>query len=90
MNSKSHIRLWLYILIGTLPAIVDWLTLTFDMSPRGLAILTTKTVLAACITARAYLDTGGKPSDQNDTEKPKPPVVDVHAVVTPKPEPAHE
>lgn len=60
MNQYSHIRLWLYIVIGTLPAMVEWLTLTFDTSTRGILILVAKTVLSAAITARAYIDTGGR------------------------------
>jgi hypothetical protein len=63
MNDKSHARLWLYIVIGTLPAIVEWLTLTYDVSPRGLSILAAKTLLSAAVTARAYIDSGGKPSE---------------------------
>lgn len=69
MNAKSHLRLWLYIAIGTLPAIIEWLTLTFDTSARGLGILFSKAVLSACITARAYIDSGGKPVEA-DQQKP--------------------
>ena len=72
LNQKSGVRLFLYIVIGTLPAIVEWLTLTFDTSARGILILLTKTILTAAITWRAYIDSGGNPQEpppDNTTEK---------------------
>jgi hypothetical protein len=45
---------------------VEWLTLTFDTSPRGILILIFKTLLTTAITWRAYIDSGGNP------EAPKP------------------
>jgi hypothetical protein len=56
---KSHLRLWLYIAANTLPTITEWITNTFDLTPRGLLILTCKTLLTMVITTRAYLDSGG-------------------------------
>lgn len=61
IDKKSGIRLFLYIAINTIPAIVKWLTLTFDTSPRGILILLFETVLTALTTWRAYMDSGGLP-----------------------------
>lgn len=76
MNPKaqvSHVRLWLYIGASCIPAIIDWLTLQFDTSLRGLLILGSKTLLTFCITTRAYLD--GKTTDKvvEETIKTKSP-----------------
>lgn len=70
----SHLRLWLYISIGTLPAVIEWLTLTFDTSIRGILILVTKSVLTAAITAKAYVDPGTLDKDEKkDEPDPTPP-----------------
>lgn len=45
-----------------LPAVMEWLTLSFDTSPRGLSMLAVKTLITMCITTRAYLD--GKTTDK--------------------------
>lgn len=55
MNSP-HVRLWLYIVIGVMPNITQWLVLTYDTSLRGLLIVGSMTLTQAAITARAYLD----------------------------------
>jgi len=69
MTGAAKQRLFLYILIGTLPEIINWLTLTFDMSPRGIAILAAKVTLTAAINWRAFIDGAGKTP---------PPVADVY------------
>lgn len=61
MSKAAKVRLTLYILIGALPELIGWLTLTFDWSPRGVAIITAKLLLAACINWRAFIDGNGKP-----------------------------
>ena len=61
MTNKAIERLTLYILIGTLPELSTWLTLTFDWTPRGIAILTCKILLASAINYRAFIDSNGKP-----------------------------
>jgi len=68
MTGAAKQRLFLYILIGTLPEIVNWLTLTFDLSPRGIAIIAAKVTLAGAINWRAFIDGAGKAP---------PPVIDV-------------
>lgn len=77
MSSLSHLRLWLYIAIGTLPGAIEWIVLTWDVSPRGLFILLFKSLLGACITMRAYIDTGKPP------EEPK----SIPVLVLPQPPP---
>ena len=71
LGNKCGTRLFLYVSIGTLPAIVEWLTLTFDTSPRGILILLFKTLLTTAITWRAYIDSGGNPTPPKP-EDPKP------------------
>lgn len=77
MTSDAKERLALYILIGTLPELVNWLTLTFDWTPRGVAIVTCKVLLAACINWRAFIDGAGKPV------KPDEPPAKVEVTNTP-------
>lgn len=60
MTAAARQRLVLYIIIGTMPEVVNWLTLTFDWSPRGVAILASKLILAAAINWRAFIDGAGK------------------------------
>jgi hypothetical protein len=91
IDKKSGIRLFLYIAINTIPAIVKWLTLTFDTSPRGLAILAFETLLTALTTWRAYMDSGGLPPKTLPAEPaippatpdagPKPPGAAIGAVI---------
>lgn len=64
MTRAGAWRLILYILIGSLPELINWLTLTFDLSPRGIAILIAKLTLAACITWRAFIDANGKQEEE--------------------------
>lgn len=64
MNSSSqfsHSRLWLYIGANTLPAVLQWLTLNYDTSPRGLMMLGCSWLITFCVTTRAYMD--GKTTD---------------------------
>lgn len=69
MTGPAKQRLFLYILIGTLPEIINWLTLTFDTSPRGIAILAATVTLTAAITWRSYIDgTGKTPSPVADVD----------------------
>lgn len=60
MNAAARQRLILYILIGSLPELIDWLTLEFDWSPRGISIISAKITLAAAINWRAFIDGAGK------------------------------
>lgn len=66
----SHLRLWLYIFIIILPEILQWLTLTFDTSPRGLLILSVKVLLAGATVARSYIDNNGKPDETKPVVPP--------------------
>lgn len=70
MTSEARLRLALYILIGTLPELTNWLTLTFDWSPRGVAIITSKVILAACINWRAFIDGAGKTAGKDESPAP--------------------
>lgn len=70
MNSDARLRLLLYVLIGTLPEISNWLTLTFDWSPRGVAIVSCKVILAACINWRAFIDGAGKNNEPVEVVAP--------------------
>lgn len=67
MSPEARQRLSLYILIGTLPDLIGWLTLTFDWTPRGVAIIVCKLLLAACINWRAFIDGTGKKGDAVET-----------------------
>jgi len=63
----SHIRLWLYVGANTLPAVLQWLTLNYDTSPRGLMMLACSWLITFCVTTRAYMD--GKTTDKVISEK---------------------
>ena len=83
MIQKSYLRLALYILIGTMPELINWLTLTFDCSPRGALILLAKATLTACITARAYIDNGGdRPIKTTETIVSAPPNLTTETTTT--------
>lgn len=58
----SHLRLWLYLGANCLPAVLQWLTLNYDTSPRGLEMLGCSLLITFCVTTRAYLD--GKTTDK--------------------------
>lgn len=88
-SQVSHLRLWLYLGANCTPAILDWLTLQFDTTPRGLLILGAKTLMTICITTRAYLD--GKTTDvvvkESITTRPagsEPPKGDTETTTTTK------
>ncbi len=85
MTAKSHVEMWLLVLIGTLPELIKWLTLSFDASGRGLSILVATLVLGAAVNIKAYMSNS---SSTKVTEDPHTVTVETTG---PNPdEPKHE
>jgi hypothetical protein len=55
MKASSWFEMWLLVLIGTLPELIKWLTLSWDASPRGVSILVATLLLGAAVNIKAYL-----------------------------------
>lgn len=47
-------ELTLLVLLGALPELIKWLTLSFDASTRGILILIATLTLGACVNIKAY------------------------------------
>lgn len=71
MTSAARSRLILYIVIGTLPQWISWVTLTWDLTPRGLIIIASSLVLTGAVNWRAFIDTHGKPPNNDPPPTPK-------------------
>ena len=83
MIQKSYLRLALYIALAIMPEITNWLTLTFDLSLRGVLILIAKTFYAMCLTTRAYVDNGGdRPIKTTETIVSAPPNLTTETTTT--------